>query len=57
MKQYYKLIDPMHRGEPVVTYWHGDPAKAKILLTLRGFVLPLGTHKPKNVSCETLYEF
>lgn len=57
MKQYYKLIDPMGRGEPVVTYWHGDTAKSAILLHLRGFVLPLGTYKPKNVSHETLYEF
>lgn len=57
MKHYYKLIDPMRIGAPVVTYWHGDPAKAKVLITLRGFVLPLGTHKPKNVSRETLYEF
>lgn len=56
MKHYYKLIDPWKSGA-IVTYWHGDPASAKILLSLRGFVLPLGTHKPKNVSRETIYEF
>lgn len=56
MKQYYKLIDQC-KNVTIVTYWHGDPAKAKVLLTLRGFVLPLGTHKPKNVSHETIKEF
>lgn len=56
MKHYYKLIDPtMH--PPVTTYWHGDTTKSKILLTLRGFVLPLGNKKPSNVSRETIYEF
>lgn len=61
MKQYYKLIDPFgmtkYNTQPVVSYWHGDPAKAKVLLSLRGFVLPLGTRKPKNVSRETIHEF
>lgn len=61
MKQYYKLIDPFgmtkYNTSPVVSYWHGDTTKSKILLALRGFVLPLGTAKPKNVSRETIYEF
>ena len=56
MKQYYELLDPTI-NPPVVTYWHGDTTRASFLLELRGFVIPLGSKKPKKVSRETLYQF
>lgn len=56
MKMYYLLTDPT-MTPPVNTYWYGDNSRAKILTSLRGFVLPIGTRKPKNVSHETIHEF
>lgn len=59
MKQYYALIDTNVKPltAPVTTYWCGDSTKASFLTRLRGFVLPLGTRKPRNVSRETIYQF
>lgn len=59
MKQYYALIDTNVKPltTPVITYWCGDSTKASFLTRLRGFVLPLGTRKPRNVSRETIYQF
>lgn len=56
MKQYYQLLDPSF-NPPITTYWCGESSKATILTKLRGFVIPLGTRKPKNVSRETIRQF
>lgn len=59
MKMYYLLLDTNTEPllKPVQTYWHGDNSRAQFLTTLRGFVIPLGTKKPKKLSSETLREF
>lgn len=46
---YYLLLDPT-MNPPVKTYWYGDNKKSDFLLDLRGYVIPLGKNKPKNVS-------
>lgn len=56
MKMYYLLTDPTFKPS-VNTYWHGDNSRAQFLTTLRGFVIPLGTKKPKKLNSETLREF
>lgn len=56
MIMYYLLVDPtLHPS--VNTYWRGDNSRAGFLTELRGFVIPLGTRKPRNVSHETIREF
>ena len=59
MKMYYLLLDTNVKPltTPVTTYWCGDNSKAGFLTDLRGFVIPLGTRKPKNVSRETIWNF
>lgn len=59
MKMYYLLLDTNVKPltTPVTTYWCGDNSKAGFLTSLRGFVIPLGTRKPKNVSRETIWNF
>lgn len=55
MKMYYVLIDPTIK--PCInTYWHGDNSSANFLTRLRGFVLPLGTRKPKNLTGSTVQD-
>lgn len=54
MKQYYRTIS---KNKSVIEIWYGDPARAGWLLETNKMVLPLGTHKPKNVSRETIREF
>ena len=56
MIMYYVLIDPSFHPS-INTYWKGDNTRAGFLTELRGFVIPLGTRKPKNVSRETIREF
>ena len=46
---YYLLLDPTIKP-PVKTYWYGDNKKSDFLTELRGYVIPLGKNKPKNVS-------
>lgn len=53
MKQYYRTLN----ADNTTTYWHGDTIRAVWLLKTNKLVLPLGTHKPKNVSRETIREF
>ena len=47
-------VKPLH---PVNTYWCGDNSKASFLTELRGFVLPLGTRKPRNIKDEDIWKF
>lgn len=54
MIMYYVLVDPTFHP-PVKTYWRGNNSKAGFLTELRGFVIPLGIYKPKNVS--KIYQF
>lgn len=54
MKQYYRTIT---KDGKAIEIWHGDTARASWLLTTNKLVLPLGTHKPKNVLRETIKEF
>ena len=51
MKHYYKVITL--RG---IEYWHGN-TKNSTQLHKYGFVIPLGTRRPRNVSRETIKEF
>ena len=48
-------VKPLHH--PVNTYWCGDNSKASFLTELRGFVLPLGTRKPRNIKDEDIWKF
>lgn len=60
MKQYYKCVRKYEDGELTIHYWHGDSSKEGSVDHLHycyDFVIPLGTHKPKNVSRETIKEF
>lgn len=51
---YYKVYNTTtHKIE----YWRGDPANAGFLLTTGNFIIPTGTHKPRNVSRETIKQF
>lgn len=54
MKQYYRTISK--DGNKVET-WHGDTSRATWLLTSNKLVLPLGVHKPKNLSQEQIKQF
>ena len=49
---YYLLLDPTLKP-PVKTYWYGDNKKSDFLTELRGYVIPLGKNKPKNISIKT----
>ena len=53
MKQYYRTISNSNKVET----WHGDPARATWLLQTNKLVIPLGTHKPKNLSQEDIKQF
>lgn len=58
MIMYYVLVDPIIQPPITIkTYWRGDNSRAGFLTELRGFVIPLGTRNPKNVSHETIREF
>ena len=52
MKMYYLLLDPSF-NPPIKTFWHGDNTESDFLTKLRGFVIPLGKNKPKNISRKT----
>ena len=56
MIMYYLLTDPTFHPS-VNTYWRGDNSRAGFLTKLGGFVIPLGTRKPRNVSHETIRQF
>lgn len=53
MKEYYRTISKDNKVET----WHGDPARATWLLTSHKLVLPLGVHKPKNLSQSQIKQF
>ena len=57
MKMYYLLLDTNVKPltTPVSTYWCGDNSKADFLTSLRGFVIPLGTKKPRKVPAEQIW--
>lgn len=54
MTQYYLLIDPLTH---TIEYWKGDSSEAGFLTTLGKMVLPLGNHKPKNISPDEIKLF
>lgn len=54
MKQYYQLINTITNK---TEYWSGDSTHSSHLLKFGKLILPLGTHKPKNVSRETIKQF
>lgn len=56
MKMYYLLLDPTLKP-PVKTYWCGDNKKADVLTELRGYVIPLGKNKPKNILIKLPWEY
>ena len=51
---YYKLFNPITNK---VEYWHGDPKRSSQLLRFGVLIIPIGNHKPKNVSHETIKQF
>ena len=53
-KQYYKLFNPITNK---VEIWHGDPQRSSVLRREGVLILPLGAHKPSNVSREAVKEF
>lgn len=59
MKMYYLLFDTNVKPltTPVTTYWCGDNSKAGFLTDLRGFVIPLGTRKPRNIPADDIWKF
>lgn len=56
MVQYYKTSKKVGT-EIVVTYWHGDSARADFLFSSHDFVLAIGTRKPKTIPFEDIKEF
>ena len=59
MKMYYLLMDTNVKPltAPIITCWCGDNSKANFLTSLRGFVIPLGTRKPRNIKAEDIWKF
>lgn len=47
MKQYYKVINTSNHS---IEYWKGDTSNSSWLLSTGNFIIPLGTHKPKNIT-------